>query len=134
MKACCAWSTLQSEIFFNLVAVTILQVWWVNKHFATKVSFFPQYSDCVFERPFVGLFVESSFWKDVWLCSPMGQEREQKRGYDTLKNLLRREVCVEDATGVNSVMSGDYMSGCGRTGLKVGWLLLKYCHVIFVRN
>lgn len=89
MKACCAWSTPQSEIFFNLVAVMILQVWWVYKHFPAKVSFFLQYRSCIIGRPFVCLFVDFCFWKDVCLCSPIGQKREQKRDYDTLRNLLR---------------------------------------------
>lgn len=44
------------------------------------------------------------------MCSyaALWDKRKQKRGYDTLKNLLRREVCVEDATGISPAMSGDY--------------------------
>lgn len=55
----------------------------------------------------------------------MGQEGEPKRGYGTLRNLVRREVCVEDATGISSAMSGVYMSGCWENWLEGGLTSFK---------
>lgn len=99
-----------SEIFFNLVAVTILQVWWVNKHLPTKVRFFPT-TQQLYNWETICVFVCRLFLlKRCVLMQPYGtEERAKERLWhlrELMESLLRREVCVEDASRISSAMSG----------------------------